>query len=134
MARHNDIGRWGEDVAASFLERSGWYIRHRDWRHGHTDIDLICIDEDDTMLIFVEVKTRSTDRHGDPAEAVQADKRRNVINAAAAYKRLFRKENRMIRYDIISIIGHPDSPDPPLIRHIPGAFSLMDVFEDRKRV
>lgn len=131
MAQHNDLGRWGEEVAAKYLEQQGWYIRHRDWRYKHTDIDIVCIDEDDTTLVFVEVKTRSTADYGRPSEAVDADKRRNIINAASAYKRMCRKENRMVRYDIIAITGSPYSTTAPQIEHIEDAFNLLDVFEDR---
>lgn len=129
MALHNDLGRWGEDIAAQYMENKGWYIRHRDWRYRHTDIDLVCIDSDDTTLVFVEVKTRSTADYGRPSEAVDADKRRNIIMAAWAYRRMFRKENRMVRYDIISIIGSQHSPDIH-IEHIEDAFSMIDVYED----
>lgn len=131
MAQHNDLGRWGEEVAAKYLEQQGWYIRHRDWRYKHTDIDIVCIDEDDTTLVFVEVKTRSTADYGRPSEAVDADKRRNIINAASAYKRMCRKENRMVRYDIIAITGSPYDTTAPQIEHIEDAFNLLDVFEDR---
>lgn len=133
MAIHNDIGKWGEDVAARYMEQQGWFVRHRDWRYRHTDIDIVCIDAEDTMLVFVEVKTRSTDEYGRPSEAVDADKRRNIITAATAYRHTFRKENRMVRYDIIAITGTPDHPDKINIEHIEDAFNMLDVFEDAQR-
>lgn len=126
MAEHNELGRLGEDLAAEYMVEKGWYIRERDWRFRGTDIDLICIDEDDTILVFVEVKTRSSDEYGRPEEAVDASKRRNIMNAATAYMTMHRKENRYMRFDIISVTG-PDYR----IRHIEDAFSLMDVYEDR---
>lgn len=128
MALHNDIGRWGEDVAARYMEEKGWYIRHRDWRYNNTDIDLVCIDEADTTLVFVEVKTRSTDEWGSPTEAVDSEKRRHVITAASAYKSMFRKENRLSRYDIIAVTGTPETGHT--IRHIEDAFTLLDPYED----
>lgn len=129
MAAHNELGRRGEDIAARYMEQKGWYIRHRDWRYHHTDIDMVCIDEDDTTLVFVEVKTRSSAEYGRPSEAVDADKRRNIVSAATAYKMMFRKENRRIRYDIISIIATPDGKTN--IEHIENAFNMLDVYEDR---
>ncbi|MBQ0158143.1 MAG: YraN family protein [Bacteroidales bacterium] len=128
MALHNDLGKWGESVAAEYMEQKGWYIRHRDWRYDKTDIDLVCIDEDDTTLVFVEVKTRSTADYGRPSEAVDADKRRRIVQAATAYKMMSRKENRMTRYDIIAIVGTPETQVQ--IEHIENAFNLLDVFED----
>ena len=130
MALHNDLGHWGEDIAAHYMEDKGWYIRHRDWRYHHTDIDLVCIDEDDTTIVFVEVKTRSTAEYGRPSEAVDAEKRRNIVPAATAYKQMFQKENRMVRYDIISIVGTPNSPDVH-IEHMEDAFNMLDIFEDK---
>lgn len=128
MAEHNDIGRWGEDIAARYMAGKGWYIRHRDWRWEHKDIDLVCIDEDDTTLLFVEVKTRTTLLRGNPIDAVDSKKRRNIVEAASAYRRLYKKENRHVRYDIISIIGSPDTNWK--IEHIENAFTAFDVFED----
>lgn len=110
------------------MEEKGWYVRERDWRHGRTDIDLICIDEDDTTLVFVEVKTRSSDDYGAPYEAVDAEKRRNIIRAAAHYKSMFRKENRRTRFDIISIVGSPAGTIK--IEHIEDAFNMLDPYED----
>lgn len=128
MAEHNDIGRWGEDIAARYMMGKGWYIRHRDWRWEHKDIDLVCIDEDDTTLLFVEVKTRTTLLRGNPIDAVDSKKRRNIVEAASAYRRLYKKENRHVRFDIISIIGSPDTNWK--IEHIENAFTAFDVFED----
>lgn len=127
MARHNDIGRWGEDLAAEHMEQEGWYIRHRDWHCGHIDIDLVCIDEHDTTLVFVEVKTRSRDRWGDPTDAVDIEKKRRMLKAANAYVLSTRKENRSWRYDIISIVGTPETGHQ--LRHIENAFHKIDVFE-----
>ena len=56
MARHNDLGKWGEGVAADYLEQQGYSILERGWRSGHKDIDLIAFKQG--ILAFVEVKTR----------------------------------------------------------------------------
>lgn len=127
MARSNDLGRWGEEIAAQYMEQKGWYIRNRDWHFGHFDIDLVCIDEDDTMLVFVEVKTRSTDRWGDPVDAVDGEKRQNILRAVNAYLLSSRKENRSWRYDVIGITGTPETDYK--LRHVENAFNKIDVFE-----
>lgn len=128
MAAHNDLGKWGETKAEEYLISKGLYIRHRDWRCGHTDIDIICIDEEATLLVFVEVKTRSTDAYGNPSEAVDSDKRRHITAAATAYRRGFHLENLEVRYDIISVIGNSDINFR--IEHIEDAFSMISVYED----
>lgn len=56
MASHNELGKWGEDVAADYLLRQGYTILERDWKSGHRDLDIIALDGD--TVVFVEVKTR----------------------------------------------------------------------------
>lgn len=65
MAAHNELGRWGEELAARHLERQGFKILFRDWHCGHRDLDLIAQKEDEDLLVIVEVKTRRNERFGD---------------------------------------------------------------------
>ena len=44
MAEHNDLGKWGEDLAADYLQRKGYMILERDWKSGHRDLDIIALD------------------------------------------------------------------------------------------
>lgn len=113
-----NIGYIGEAVAAIYLERVGWYIRERNWRYNNLEIDLIAIDESDTILLFVEVKTRSSVAYGDPLQAVDAEKRKNISRAAARYKVQMGKENREIRYDVITIII-PDNLNENILNSLP---------------
>ena len=69
MAAHNELGRWGEELAARHLERQGFKILFRDWRCGHRDLDLIAQKEDEDLLVIVEVKTRRNARFGDASLA-----------------------------------------------------------------
>ena len=55
MAQHNELGKWGEDIAQDFLRQNGYRILYRDWKYGHRDLDLVAIDND--VLVIVEVKT-----------------------------------------------------------------------------
>lgn len=122
MAWHNELGRWGEQVAADYLVSKGWFIRHRDWRNNHRDLDIVCIDADMTTILIVEVKTRATDEFGAPQDAVDLQKKNNILRAAAAYTRMYHLEHLNIRYDIISVIGTP--PEPVDINHIEDAFDI----------
>ena len=85
MARHNELGKAGEDFAASYLEHAGYGIIERDWRQGSRDIDIVARTEDGTTVVFVEVKTRSSDAIVRPEDAVDARKIRNLGRAADAY-------------------------------------------------
>ena len=61
MAVHNELGKIGEDFAATYLEHAGYGIIERDWRQGHRDLDIIARSPDGTTVVFVEVKTRGSD-------------------------------------------------------------------------
>jgi putative endonuclease len=114
MAAHNDLGTWGEDLAAAFLRQKGYVIIERDWRLGHRDIDLIALDGD--TMVFVEVKTRRNRVFGSPEEAVGYRKLRNLRSAIDFYVKS-RRINYELRFDIVSIVGTPAS-DHPEIDHL----------------
>lgn len=100
---HNDFGRWGEEVASDYLERKGYRILERDWHSGHRDIDIIARNAD--SVVFVEVKTRRSRDFGEPFEAVNYQKRRNLLTAISHYIRYKHLELRP-RFDIISIVAN----------------------------
>lgn len=117
MADHNQIGSWGEQIAAEYLERKGFRILWRDWRDGHRDIDIIAIDAD--FLVFIEVKTRRNANYIEPEQAVNTRKMHNVGLAAAKFIRHYKYE-MPIRFDIVAITGLPNSELK--INHIEDAF------------
>lgn len=117
MAAHNDLGIWGEDQAAAFLEKKGFEILEKNYRDRHSEIDLIVTK--DKMLIFVEVKTRTGSGFGMPEEFVNVTKARLIMRAAEHY--IFDKDWMFdIRFDIISILIQPNGQAD--IYHIEDAF------------
>ena len=56
MAQHNELGKWGEEVAARMLTEKGYRIIARDWKDNHKDLDIVAVADD--CLVIVEVKTR----------------------------------------------------------------------------
>lgn len=70
MAEHNDLGKWGEDEAALYLEDEGYTIIDRDWRLGRRDLDILAYTPDGNTLVVVEVKTRTGEEYQQPEEAV----------------------------------------------------------------
>ena len=74
MALHNELGKLGETLAANFLQANGYTIVERNWRVNRIEIDLIARLDD--TLIFVEVKTRSSDYFGSPEVFVTKRKKR----------------------------------------------------------
>ena len=113
MAAHNELGKWGEDTAAEFLQRNGYQIIERDWKSGRRDIDIIATDGSE--VVFVEVKTRRNRLYGDPEEAVDYHKLQNLQQAISHYVK-FRNIRQDIRFDIISVVGTIGSE--PDIQHI----------------
>ena len=114
MAAHNELGKWGEDLAADYLQRKGYTVIERDWKSGRHDIDIVAADEERT-LVFVEVKTRRNSLYGAPEEAVDYRKRQSLLSAINHYIKSHHF-NGGVRFDIISIIGTPGSE--PEIDHI----------------
>lgn len=117
MAAHNDLGHWGEEKAAEYLERKGYRVVERNWRMGHRDLDIVALD--DSTLVFAEVKTRRNDFFMEPEQAVDRKKIRSLTIAANA----FVKSHHLslpIRFDIITVIG--TNSDDFNINHIEDAF------------
>ena len=83
MAYHNELGKWGEDVAVSYLQQLGYVILHRNWDYHHRDLDIVAIDNG--TLVIVEVKTRKNEQFADADEAVTPQKVRSLSIAANAY-------------------------------------------------
>ncbi len=122
MARHNELGKAGEDFAASYLEHAGYGIIERDWRQGSRDIDIVARTEDGTTVVFVEVKTRSSDAIVRPEDAVDARKIRNLGRAADAYVKERAIWNEL-RFDLINIVG--TAPENFKLEHIIDAFNPL---------
>jgi len=115
MAAHNELGKWGEDIAAEFLQHNGYNIIERDWKSGRRDIDIIATDRDE--VVFVEVKTRSNRLFGDPEEAVDYRKLQSLqlaINHYIKYRHILCD----VRFDIITVVG--TIGQEPEIDHIKG--------------
>jgi len=93
-------GNKGESLAAEFLGQKGFEIVERNYRYKHAEIDLIA--KRDNWIIFVEVKTRTSTWFGQPEDFVDAQKTRNVFEAAEEF--IFSTNwHGHIRFDIISI-------------------------------
>lgn len=105
MADHNDIGRKGEDLAVAELERKGYTILATNWVSGRNELDIVA--QQDDIIVFAEVKTRSTGIFGEPFFAVTREKQKRTIAAANAY---MEKHDVMLeaRFDIISIVVQGD--------------------------
>ncbi len=95
-------GKCGEDIAAEFLKKKGYKIIERNYRNKIGEIDIIAKGKND--LVFVEVKTRRSDKFGTPSEAVTYYKKQRIVTCAKMY--LMKKPTNLnIRFDIIEVYG-----------------------------
>jgi putative endonuclease len=93
-------GNLGEDLAADFLQKKGYEIVARNYRHKHAEIDLIV--KQKNLLVFVEVKTRSSSSFGEPEAFVDARKASKIFEGAEQY--VYEANwNENIRFDIVSV-------------------------------
>lgn len=117
--RHNvDYGARGEQVAALYLERTGCEIVERNWRCPAGEADIIAID--DGVLVFCEVKTRTSLKRGFPSEAVNAQKRARYEKIALWYLKLNEVDDCPVRFDVIAVLVVND--DRAMIKHHKNAF------------
>ncbi|MEM7660512.1 MAG: YraN family protein [Bacteroidota bacterium] len=123
MAEHNELGKRGEELAASFLEAKGLQILDRNYRFERAEIDIAALSLDPPELIFVEVKTRSSGQWGHPEMAVTEKKQQLIFQAADSY--LYEKQMSTVpvRFDIIAITY--EQTDHPMIHHIEDAFRMF---------
>jgi len=114
------LGRQGEDLACRELRRRGYAILARRFRTRHGEIDIVARDGD--VLVFVEVKARSSRRFGGALGAVTARKQRQVIAIAQRYMARVGWAARPCRFDVVALHGDEgDSPAVTLLRHAFGA-------------
>ncbi|MFW6202883.1 MAG: YraN family protein [Marinilabilia sp.] len=98
MARHNELGKKGEDKAAAYLLEQGYRIVARNYRYDRKEIDIIAYDED--QLVMVEVRTRESSIHEHPRDTLTPAK----INALAIAAEAFIMQHELdceTRFDLI---------------------------------
>lgn len=112
------LGKAGETHAARYLKRRGLKLVERNYHAAGAEIDLIATDRG--TLVFVEVKTRKTDRWGPPGEAVNTAKRRHIVRAARQYIAVRRVGHLPCRFDVVEVVMTDGKPQ---INHIADAFT-----------
>ncbi len=112
------VGDRGERLAAEYLEREGYSILHRNYRFGRSEIDLIA--RRGRTIVFVEVKTRTSARYGEPEEAVTGEKIRRIRRVASAWLSGRGMGETECRFDVVAVLLAGDAPE---IRHTEDIFS-----------
>jgi len=116
------FGELGERIAERWLARKGWRVVHRRYRSGHRDIDLVV--EREGLVAFVEVKARSGDRFGDPVEAVNWKKRRELQRSALSWISRHGRAEESYRFDVVGILVQGRRVQ---VRHVENAFEMRNV-------
>ena len=119
MAYHNLLGEEGEKIAIRFLKSKGYIIHHTNWRMGHLEVDVIA--DNGQELVFVEVKTWSSEENGKPEESVNEKKEMDLITSADVYLESLELEVP-VRFDIVSIILNDQGSS---LTHFEDAFSSI---------
>jgi len=96
------VGRYGERVAAAYLEGRGWQVLDRNWRGPDGELDIVALRAGE--LIVVEVKTRRGLGFGHPAEAVTARKRARLRRLTAQWLAAHEVRPRSLRIDVIAVL------------------------------
>jgi putative endonuclease len=121
---HLRRGELGERAAKLYLQKQGLKFLAANFRSERGEIDLVFRDQD--CLMFVEVKTRSSEDWARPAAAVDAQRRRRLSQAALDYLRLLKNPPVKIRFDIVEVLLRDG--DVREIRHLPNTFAMAKPF------
>ena len=125
-----ELGRWGESQAAQYLIQQGYKIIAQNERTPYGEVDLIAqmVSDPETdpghtggIILFVEVKTRTSRKFGFPEEAVTAHKQMNLIAASEHFLQEHPEITFDWRIDVISIERYPNQE--PIIHHFENALS-----------
>ena len=120
LPTHLRYGELGERAAKAHLQNAGLNFLTANFRSKRGEIDLIYRDAD--CLVFVEVKTRSSEEWTRPAAAVDARKRRLLSQCALDYLKLLKHPQVKIRFDIVEVLLRDGAVNE--VRHLPNTFSL----------
>ncbi len=114
VTKKQKIGEIGEEIAVKYLKKHGYKIKEQNWRSNRWgEIDIIATQAD--YLVFVEVKTRTTQEFGAPHCAVTYNKLKNLKKAAKYYICTYKKIPQAYRIDVVGIYL-PNNKSQPVIK------------------
>ena len=120
-AAKQEFGELGEQIAERWLKRQGWRVVQRRFRSGHRDIDLVV--EREGTVAFVEVKARRGNEFGDPVEAVNWAKQRELVRSASVWIDRYGRPSDSYRFDVVGVLVQGERVR---VRHVANAFELRN--------
>lgn len=112
--RRQAIGRWGEDTEAKYLETLGYTILARNVHTPHGELDIIA--SRNQLLVFIEVKTRTSHSFAFPEDSVTPRKQAHMLSAAEMYPDQHPECSDTWQFDVIAVEGKPG--DKAQIEHV----------------
>lgn len=100
--KNKKLGNEGEKIATKYLETIGYLIKERNFKSKSGEIDIIA--QKDDQIIFIEVKTRSSNNYGSGIEAINKIKQKHILITAAYYAFINHIEESNIQFDVIEIL------------------------------
>lgn len=119
-AQHLRYGQMGEKAAKRHLKRRGLKFLTANFRSSRGEIDLVFRERD--CLVFIEVKTRSSEEWTRPAAAVDRERRGRLTRAALDYLRLLHNPPVKVRFDIVEVLLQEGRLRE--VRHLPNSFAM----------
>ena len=98
---HLETGKLGEDIAEKYLEDKGYKIIERNYRTKYAEIDLIA--QADDIMVFIEVRTKTSDKFGLPEETINKKKINKLKRNALAYT-AWKRWKGVYQIDVIGVV------------------------------
>ncbi|MDR1014238.1 MAG: YraN family protein [Coriobacteriales bacterium] len=120
--QRKQLGTTGEDLVCTYLESTGVEILERNWKCRSGEADVIAREQED--LVFIEVKTRTSESAGFPEDAVTRQKRRRYEKIAVEYLFTHDLPSARVRFDVMALLFSGNGK--AFLRHHRDAFGVGD--------
>lgn len=101
MYVNKETGKLGEDIAVHYLKQNGYVILDRNFECRQGEVDIIALDKKE--IVFIEVKTRTSNKYGAPSEAVNKIKQKHMLQTIKYYLYIRNLSDEFIRVDVIEV-------------------------------
>lgn len=116
------FGREGEEVAVAFLKKNGYRILEKNFRAKFGEIDVIA--EQNSTVVFIEVKARADHQYGHPFNAVTPSKQRKIIQVAQSYLAKHQLMENPARFDVVGLTVDPVNSNSFQVELLENAFQI----------
>ena len=117
--RRQQFGKKSESLAVSYLKKQGYKIIEQNYRTKLGEIDIIA--KEKGTIAFIEVKSRKSNKFGNPKWAITARKQRKISMVALQYLKTTMQSHAKARFDVVSIVSSHEHPSIEIIKN---AFEL----------